>query len=277
MTIIECFENAPFENTISALTANPKKIIYVGADPKMEEKVAKHKAFLYSKHISPIIEIRRIDKNNLQNIVDELSAIIQQENGCVIDVSGGEDLVLMAVGMVYQQHRHTYPIQIQRVDVASGRIIDCDGDNITTFSDKITLTVDELIALHGGVVVPENPQPGPTTDANDIDLLWDICRIDSGKWNKFISYLNEFRSRGDNGSTELTVQMNVTDLSGSLKDFDHKYTVVQNYLIQLENDGLIYDFHTSYNRLNFTYKNDMVSRAMSRSGNVFEMKVYYEA
>ena len=277
MTIIECFENAPFENTISALTANPDKIIYIGADPEMEKKVAKHKAFLYSKHISPVIESHRIDKNNLQNIVDELSAIVQQEDDCIIDVSGGEDLVLMAVGIVYQKYHHTHSIQIQRVDVASGRIVDCDNDNVTTFSGKVTLTVDELITLHGGVIVPENPQPAPTTDASDINLLWDICKTDSGKWNKFISYLNEFRSRGDNGSTESTVQLNVSALSGSLKDFSNKYTVIQKYLIQLENAGLIYDFHTSYDRLNFTFKTAMVGRAMSRSGNVLEMKVYYEA
>lgn len=277
MTIIECFENAAFENTISALTANPDKIIYVGADPQMENRVNKHVQFLRSKNISPTVEICVINPNNLQEIVITLSDIILRENNCIVDVSGGEDLVLMAVGMVYQQYRNTHPFQIQRVDVASGQIIDCDGDDATTFSGRIQMTVDELIALHGGIIVPENPQPSPSSDSADIDSLWDISKENSGKWNKFIGYLNEFRGKADGGSTGLTVQININQLSKSVHDFVDKFETVQNYLLRLERQGLILDCHLSYNRLHFTFKNELISRAMSRSGNVLEMKVFFEA
>jgi len=277
MTIIECFENAPFENTISALTANPQKIIYIGDDPHMEERANKHKEFLNSKHIFPTLEFCYVDKNDLQQIVRELSAIILKEDDCIVDISGGEDLVLMAVGMVYQQYHQTHPFQLQRVDVASGRIIDCDGDHFTPFTGKVKLTVEELIALHGGVVVPENPQPSPQTDAADINLLWGVSKQDSGKWNKFIGYLNEFCDKKNTANAELTVRLNIPHLRSSVKDFNLKYETVQTYLRQLENAGLIYNYQASDRQLNFTYKNAVVSRAMNRAGNVLEMKVYFEA
>lgn len=277
MTIVECFENAPFENTISALTADPDKIIYIGADPHMEERVAKHKSFLHSKNVSPVVEIRRIDKNDLQQIVGELSSIILNEKDCVVDISGGEDLVLMAVGIVYQQYRDTHPFQLQRVDVSSGCIVDCDGDNATTFAGNIKMTVEELISLHGGVIVPENPQPSPKADGADIDLLWSISRKDSGKWNKFVGYLSEFRGKTDNGNADLTVRINLSRLRHTVKGFNEKYDAIQSYLQLMESGGLIYDYSHSDTSLGFTYKNALVKRATHRAGDVLELKVYFEA
>lgn len=277
MTIVECFENAPFENTISALTAKPDKIIYIGADPSMEERVSKHTEFLSHKGVTPLVDIRRIDKNDLQNIVNELTDIITHESDCVVDISGGEDLVLMGVGMVYQQYRDSHPFKLQRVDVVSGRIIDCDGDNLTTFSGNISLSVDELIALHGGVIVPESPQPDDDADAADVKRLWNISKQDSGKWNKFIGYLNEFRGKGDIGSTELSLQVDTARLKNAVPEFERKYETVKPFLELLAEAGLIYNYSTTGNRLKFNYKNSLVSRAMSRSGNILEMKVYFEA
>lgn len=277
MTIVECFENSPFENTISALTAKPDKIIYVGDDPNMEKRVQKHTEFLSQKGITPDIDIRRIDKNNLQSIVAELTHIVTHESDCVVDISGGEDLVLMAVGMVYQQYRRTHPFQLQRVDVTTGRIIDCDGDDWTTYSGDIAMSVDELISLHGGVIVPESPQPDACADAADIQQLWNISKQDSGKWNRFIGYLNEFRGRSNADSAALSFQADIGLLKSTVRDFQNKFDTVEFYLELLNADGLINDYNTSNNRLTFSYKNPLVSRAMSRAGNILEMKVYFEA
>ena len=62
-----------------------------------------------------------------------------------------------------------------------------------------------------------------------------------------------------------------------MKDFQNKSDTVDAYLKRLNADGLIIDYNASDNRLKFTYKNPLVSRAMSRAGNILEMKVYFEA
>ena len=83
MTIIESFEKAPIENLISVLTSKPKKVIYLGEVSQMKASMIVYEKILREKGIETEIILKGIQKNNLQNILQVLTEIVETEEACL--------------------------------------------------------------------------------------------------------------------------------------------------------------------------------------------------
>lgn len=277
MTIIESFEKAPIENMISVLTSKASKVIFLGEVSQMKNAVKVYERVLKEKGIVTEIVLREIQKNNLTNIIKGVTEIVEMEEDCVFDVTGGEDLVLLGFGIVYERYKKIKPMKMQRFNINTGRVIDCDCDNEVTFEGTFSLDVKELISLYGGIVVPEEPQPMIENAMEEVDKLWELARSDSTMWNKSISFLKELERKGNVSSDLLEMRLDFKDSKDKIEGYDVKYHEVKKLLKEFEKAHFVRDLEITHDSISYKYKNPFIKRCLVKAGDALEMKAYCEA
>lgn len=277
MTIVESFEKAPIENMISVLAARPEKVIFLGDAAQMRGPVQKYREILKKKGIETEVLLKGIQKNNLNNILTVISNLVEEEEELIFDVTGGEDLVLLAFGMIYERYKEKKHLKMQRFNINSGKIIDCDYDNEVSFADTFCMGIDELIALYGGVVVPEEEAPMIDEPLSVVDKVWNLARRNGTKWNKVHSYLKELERKADVSEELLEVRMEFSDIKQDIGEFQKKYQEVTTLLTEFDRAGLVTELLIEDDNVYYKYKNTFVKRCLSNSGDVLEMKCFCEA
>ena len=284
MTAIEFYDKAPVDNVVCALTTVPDKIIFIGDGKEMRRFEPAYRNFLQKRGLDVELEYRSIPRNSLSQLVAELSTIVETETDCVFDLTGGEDLVLVAVGMVYQKYKDTHSVQLQRLNVLNGVLTDCDGDGLLNGRGNPALSVEESIALHGGVVRYEGDgHLGTycweiTRDFEmDVELLWSVCRENPGLWNTQAGVLGGMNAFQMDEDDPLSISAELGELRDYLAARGTQYTAVNELLRFLQTYGLIEDLEDDGNRLIFAYKNEQVKRCLTKAGTVLELMVFLTA
>jgi len=277
MTIVESFEKAPIENMISVLAARPEKVIFLGDAAQMRGPIQKYREILNRKEIKTEVVLKGIQKNNLNNILTVLTNLVEDEEELIFDVTGGEDLVLLAFGMIYERYKDKKRIEMQRFNINSGKVIDCDYDNEVSFEDTFCMGIDELIALYGGVVVPEEEAPMIDNPLEIVDKVWNLARRNGTKWNKVHSYLKELERKADTSEELLEVRMEFADIKYDIGEFQKKYREVISLLEEFYRTGLVEGLSIVEDSVHYNYKNAFVKRCLANSGDALEMKCYCEA
>lgn len=99
-TLIELFDESPILNVLASVAFKPEKLIFFGADPlQVEESRGDYNRFFKSRGESPEIEYISADMENIDEVNDTLAKIISENPDCVVDVTGGKDIALLAAGM----------------------------------------------------------------------------------------------------------------------------------------------------------------------------------
>lgn len=277
MTIIESFEKAPIENLISVLTCKPKKVIYLGDISQMKASMIVYERILREKGIKTEIVLRGIQKNNLPNILQVVTEIVENEEECIFDITGGEDLVLLAFGMIYERYKSTKVVKMQRFNINTGRIIDCDCDDEVTFEGTFSMDVKELISVYGGIVMPEDPQPTVENAMEVVDKVWELAKTDSTSWNKSISNLKEFERKGNTTEDDLRMHLNLGEVKEIIGEYSLKRHAVEKLLKEFYREKLIQNLVIEQDVISYKYKNLFVKRCLNKAGDALEMKCYFEA
>lgn len=280
MTVIELFDETPIDNIIASLTTVPEKIIFIGESWRLNKFIEFYEEFKKDRKIDIKAEFKPINKNNLSSILSVFRDIVMSEDECLFDLTGGEDLVLVAIGMVYCEFCECKNIKLQRFNVRDGKTIDCDNDGEFIFSGKPKLSVEECIELHGGKIkyktedIKDGTNPFDMTEdfCNDIDKMWAICRNNPGSWNKQFILFEEI-NKGLN-EAELEVNINLNDFKNLLNRKNIKYFSLSWFLKQLSRNRLISGYFEDANILKFRYKNAQVKRALLSAGTILELKVF---
>ena len=262
MTIIESFDKAPIDNLISSLTTKADKIIFLGEITAMKNAVSIYQNILKKKNINITITLKEINKNDLSSILDILTEIVETENNCIFDITGGDDLVLLGFGIIYERYKNLKEIQLQRFDIPR---------------EDFPLNVQELISIYGGVVLAEEPQPISENAVNEINKIWNITKKNCSKWNKSISYLKELERKGDESLDPLKVDINLRESKHKIDKYDFKYHEVSNFLKELASEDLIFSLIAEQDIISYKYKNLFIKRCLSKAGDALEMKSYIEA
>lgn len=277
MTIVESFEKAPIENMISVLAAKPEKVIFLGDAVQMRDEVQKYREILDRKGIQTEIILKGIQKNNLKNILTVLDSLVEDEEELILDVTGGEDLVLLSFGIIYERYKEKKKVKMQRFNVNTGKVIDCDYDKEVSFKDAFCMTIEELIALYGGVVVPEENQAMIDNPLEIVDKVWNMARRNGTKWNKVHSYLKELERKADVSEEILEIRMEFADVKGDISEFGKKLREVILLLEEFDKTGLVCGLTIDGDSVHYNYKNAFVKRCLGNSGDALEMKCYCEA
>ena len=277
MTIIEFFDKSPLDNIAGALLCRPEKVIYVGDRKRhLENAIASYQRMLTARGIDIHMACRVVNRNKLSDIVETLRHIISENTDCVFDLTGGDDLYLVAVGMIMSEYVGS--VHCHRFNFRNSTIIECDNDGNICATEDFAISVEENVIIHGGEII-EGGESGIDGTYNwdfnddfccDIDKMWQICRIDSRLWNSHVGTLGALDELYGDG--HLSVSFEKKEAPTVLKKMGIKYSFIVGIMRAFEKEGLISSFKYG-DRISFTYKNDQVKRALSIAGQLLELAV----
>lgn len=281
MTAVEFFDRAPIENVISSLTTVPDKIIYIGDRNIMKKSEGIIREFLTRRHLDIEVEFKNIKKNDINDIIAVLSNIVETEQDCVFDLTGGEDLVLVAMGIVFEKYAHK-GVQMQRFNIRKAVVTDCDNDGNVLYSGVPEVTVAENIRIHGGVIRYEQDGDDRTYKWDlteefvaDINKMWSICKVNPGLWNSQVDVLKECDKCAV--VTDLHFSVNIPKLREHLKNEDIKFVSVKGLLKALKQKKLLDSYEDNGDDISFTYKDAQVKKCLEKAGTILEMKILITA
>ena len=280
MTYIEFFDKDVCENICSCLVNPPERAILIGDNKKLLEKHAdRYDKLFCSKGFDIEFLYRSVNKNQIQSIITALTNIIEEYDDCVFDLTGGDELYLTAVGILFERFKDKN-LQMHRINIRNGMIMDCDCDGNTIETDSIIpLSIEEYLRLYGGNIVYDEQKSEGTYQwcldedfQDDFFVMWSVCKKDVCLWNTQIAvFANAFELSGNvNGTLSISIPVDI--LKEKLKS-GGSYICIKSIVNALKKYGLMTISEQS-GVLHISFKNEQVQRCLTKAGQVLELFVY---
>ncbi len=282
MTIVEFYDKVAVENMASTLLCSPDKVIYVGDNEKrMLKSIEIYKSISAERNLNIEFEYRKISRNNLHNCISVLSEIVENNENCVFDIEGGEELYLVALGAIFEKYGER--IQIHRFNIHTDSLIDCDADGNVCTTSPASLSVDENIRIYGGRIIGSDEVEGGMFNwdfsedfAKDIELMWMLCTENTGRWNSQISCISKLCAESRQ-ETELAFDASMEIITTLMKNNNSYVDQFLSLLRSLETYGLIENLLYNDNVVSFMFKNEQVKRCLTNAGRLLEVFVAVNA
>lgn len=275
MTVIEFYDKTSIENVLSALLCQPDRVIFVGdSTRKMQRSIRDYQKVLQERGIEVELSCKAVKKNDLQSIFEELSKLVEKYDDCVLNLDGGEDLCLVAVGMLVQK----YPgrLQLHRFNIRSNTIVDCDADGNDQLCDAIAIRIEENARIYGGRVIYNTEHPLGTFPwvlnaelCQDIRTMWRICSINPRQWNYVITLLGRLCTAYCPETQDVKIPATALLSSATQEDVEQLHTTLD----LLNGFGLIHDYEMGENGIRFRYKNSQIHTCLSKAGTLLELYI----
>jgi len=278
MTIIEFYDKMSVENIISALLCAPQKVIFVGDNrKKMQRSIAVYKEVSEIRGLEIAFSYKTVGKNNLRAITEVLSQIVEENPDCIFDLNGGDELYLVALGMIVGKYPEK--IQMHRFNIQNNILVDCDLEGNVCQRAATALTVSENIQIYGGKVLfsPEKADGTYLWDYNDefmkdVRGMWEICRENTGLWNTQINAMDKMNSlMGREGSLE--VDIDIRQVKSELEKRREKFVFHEHIFKSLNEKGIIQNLQMDDKRVFFMYKNEQIKKCLTKAGQILEMYI----
>lgn len=270
--LIELFDKEQIFNYIATLVFRPEKVYFVGDSEIMNENCRrKAKQLTRTQKLSTDFFYRYTNPNDFYSLRNKIAEIIEDEkklgNECVIDVTGGRDLALVAAGYLM-----SLGIEIIKYDPKTKKFHSLA--NGETFDADINLSCEDIITVAGGTVY-SNTHKLSFTD-KEWNIIKNIMAVYFDKrdvWTKFVKYLQRIsKKEGEKVGDRLWIEAPAT-LNADGKNFSADSEI----LSELEKAGAISDFYFSRkeNRLEFRYKSSDIANLLVNEGVWLELIVYF--
>ncbi len=267
---IEFFSEDAIENIATCLDYKIDKVIFIGYHEPMNTARTRNFAGLI-KNIIGIsnIEFIEVIEHDLDDIVEKLEDIVMYEkkekNKCYFDLTGGDDLILVAAGIVAAKHG----ITMHQLDMYTGELREYSLkkrlDSITDIKKaKIHLTLSQYMKFRGTCINTRMHKVFKShfnnkEFVNDIKNLWQICKRYGRYWNIFGKF---FRNNAD---------MPIDAIVSSPYAHTDKVTEVFNLLTELEKIGILSNVSKNKQCFRFKYKNQDMKDCLCDSGSILEL------
>ncbi len=285
MTYIEFFEKHSVENLCACLAKCPERVILIGDSKKeMSRHAERYKRIFEERGYTVEFICKSVNKYIISDMIDVLSDIINTYEDCAFGLTGGEDLYLVAMGIVFERYKDKN-IQMHKFNVRNNKIFDCDMDEQYLETEYTpALSVWENIYSHGGDIISDTSREDATFFWNweeglqdDINYMWDICKHNIRDWNAQISVLSIISQLTDEQDDPLTIYASIYSIMNELESIHVGYVYYPEIIKSLYNAGLITAYEYTDSQFWVTFKNEQIKRCLTKAGQVLEMKVYLEA
>ena len=281
---IEVFDREVIENIVTCLNFKMDKVIFFGQHDTMDEEAKGiTKRALWKLCGITDVSFEEVSTKDIDRVLEKITKVVQtqeREGGkCFFDLTGGEDMVLVAMGM----YSATHNTPMHRFDIPDGelKILNTDADHIDKCveSRDVRLTIDDLVQLQGGVVdrsMQKGFKDGLTDPAlkQDIRALWQVAGSDMGIWNDFSTVLKATKTT--KGTLEEWLERDkVERIVRNQKNFDTGEAFVD-YLERLEKAHCIEALATHKDWISFRYKNSHIRGCMLDAGSILELYTYFD-
>lgn len=290
MTFVEFFDKDAIENICACLVHKPDKVIFIGSGKKeiMRNHIERYEKIFSNRGIKiEFAEPRTINEFNLEYAVNTLSRIVEENDDCVFGLTGGNDLHLVAMGIVFEKYKETKNIQMHRFDLKNNKIYDIDQDGKTIFDETSpSLSVQENIRIYGGDVIFEYEKSGTTFQwefdsdfMKDITFLWEESCNKDIDWNKIISVFAKAESIAAKVREEdYSIPMLHTKVrTREIVDFMHSSDVslydLKAFAKKLYFYGLLPECEIDEETFFISFKNEQIKKCLTKAGQVLELKI----
>jgi hypothetical protein len=279
MTIIEFFDKSPIENLISTLICRPERIVFLGKDRKeITRAIERYQRVMRGRGIAVEMLFCPLHGETVPEIVGSLEAILDGYDDCVLDLTGGSELHLAAVGVLME--RQGERISCHRFNLRSGKLIDCDLHETVYTTVPFDLSAEETVLIHGGEIVTEEANPYGTVftadwrfdDAlcADVSALFSISREVGRLWNIYCDVLAAINPLIEGEGLRVAVAAASVEQRLRRRSLGTREFVA--FMKRLEEVGVISSFFFG-RELCFSYKNREMKRCLTFAGQILELKI----
>lgn len=270
-TIIEIYDDEQIYNVLAATEFKPKNVVYIGTRKLKNKKIKNNiisclrslgldtKCFFYS-----------TDMLSINSIVSELENIISIFGECAIDLTGGSEVALVAVGMLAKERK--IPLfSYDRYANLYRNIYECEAaDGIASAP---AFNINSILALAGGVMKSHGHVSVDKLDketSDDIFRTWTIYKKYHRTWSKTVSYLQQISKDLEGGELHI-------DASAIVYGGERISGADKNIMSELCESGLILNYKNDGRRIIFDYKNRLLRSCLCDIGICLELYVYAAA
>lgn len=273
MTLIKCFTISHIDNIAACLRLRPERMILVGNRDIMAEPAARYQKILAQKQQHTDITFCDVKGKDFHDLYRVWETLVQKESDAVIDLTGGDETVILAVGAVLgrMESGARQKIRVEKFDRSRSTVVDCIHDGRELSYGRVSLTVAQLLELHGGTLYPDSYQPPVDCRQVDLEGLWKIAAENPTAWNRTIGNLNELESRSE---SKWDVYLPLENLR-NIPDFERKETAVRELLDKFHSCGVVEDRSSRY-ALEYTYCSELLRYCTLKAGNILEVKTLLE-
>ncbi len=272
MTIVEFMEICPCHNIISTVGFMPERVLYIGDTKIIPLLRPLYDAYFRRYHPTVTVIFREVDTANLDATVHALCAVIEEFPDAQFDITGGDDIVLMALGIVTERYRERR-FGIHRFHIAHSTARDMLSGTALSLPQTPTIRVEQAIALCGGTV-SGSPEGGALADwdltgdlGNTVDRIWSITREDPHRWNKAITGLNRLEKAAVIGNDPTTVFIPKHAIDQDKAWFSHTA-----YMLSALHEQGVVTYRAEDDGWHIRYGSADVKRCLSKAGNALEYK-----
>ncbi len=284
---IEFFDSEPLENLITCLNFKMDKVIFFGhSDTMTESRIQDTRRALRNICGIEEVEFITVSQKSLYKVLEllekEITAEMKSDNTCFFDLSGGEDLVLVAMGMLATQ----YKVPLHKFALPENELyLLTKWDAVPRIDEvverrKLQLTLDDIIGLHGGVI---NYRQQKDVKNNLLDkefrtavkVMWEIANDNQKKWNGLSSVFKECTKYEDE---YLRVRVSVKAMKQAMNRIPDIISVKElgNYLERLGNQTILESVSIEQEFIKFSYKTPLIRDCLLDAGCLLELHTYYE-
>ena len=271
-TLIELYDQEPIYNYLAATVFEPDRVCFIGDYESLDiDAVSAANEYASLMGLNCSFSFVAADSNNYDEMRRKLKDVIRREteagNKCVIDVTGGRDLALVAAGSLIP-----YDAKIIYYDRSINAFRHLGEERLTEVD--VGLSCDAFITIAGGTVYSDSRNKKFT------DEEWKIIRKVIGIyfenrdiWNRFIKYLQKV-AKGEN--EKVADDLNV-DAPFSFDDGGGRIMKCEEEIMrQLAQAGIIeyLRFSPDKKRVRFSFINEEMAMLLVNEGVWLELAVY---
>lgn len=284
MTYIEFFDKTSVENISTCLLNAPERVVYIGDNGKlMKRHIEKYEKMLSARGQNVQFLYKTVSKSNLDGAVALLTELVETYDDCVFDLTGGEEILTVALGMVYARYPEKN-IQLHKFNIRNNAICDCDKDGVTVYHDTPTLSIEENVQIYGGEIVYGTVEEDNTYRwsmdeefLREIEQMWSICKGNVRYWNMQMGIFEAMEKVGQVQEGGLTTVATRGAVEHYLSRHRVKYKKAKGIISALLKYGLLSWFEDDDCNITVSYKNPQVKRCLTKAGQALEMKIFATA
>lgn len=284
---IEFFDKEPIENLITCIHFKMDKVIYFGhSDTMTQDKIQDTRRAL--KNICGItdVEFFEVSQKSLYKVMElmerELKKVLTNGNKCFFDLTGGEELVLVAMGMLTFQYKvpmHKFGLPENELYLLN-KWEDVPRIDEVVEHRQLQLTLDDMIGLQGGVI-NYRQQKDVKSHLEDkhfetaVKNMWEIANDNQRKWNGLSAVFKEC-NHYENENRDVKVP--VKSMRQALKKIPDIISISEltQYFNRLQKYNVLTQVVVDEEYIRFRYGDDMLRECLLDAGCLLELHTYYE-
>lgn len=256
-TIIELFDDEQSNNIALHLYYPEAKIAYIGGKTIMTK--ARKRAlsrFFEVRGCKWMPEFFAIEPYNLSGVISAIEAILKDHPDCLLDLTGGTELALLAMGILSERHH----IPMMQVNLQTGALLPVYGVSVEHPPCR-PMTLEQLMLLYGGCIVhsDDNELPSSPSLQQIICKLWVLCRNDRTFLNRAATQLNLLA----NYTNELFIDTCGSELTVN--------ATMRSVIQKLARAGFLNIFSCDTDGIRLTYHSEIVKKLLTKAGMTLEI------